>query len=152
MSTEPKRLSAAAVAFLQQQRAGRLATSDAEGHPTLVPVCYAFDGQRFFIALDEKPKSVDVHRLKRVRNIAARHEAALLVDQYSDDWSHLGYVLIHGHAELISAEDPLHAPALRLLRERYAQYRDMHLEIMPMIVITPQRVSEWGPALVGGES
>jgi PPOX class probable F420-dependent enzyme len=144
-------LSAVTVDFIQRQRSGRLATSDAAGHPTLIPVCYAFDGQHFFIALDEKPKSVDVYQLKRVRNIEARHEAALLIDQYSDDWSQLGYVLIHGQAGLIVSQNPLHASALRLLRERYEQYQRMNLEIMPVIVITPERVSAWGPALAEGD-
>ena len=133
--------------FINKQRVARLATSDASGHPTAVPVCYACDGERFFIALDEKPKSVDAHKLKRVRNIEARHEASLLIDQYADDWSQLGYVLIHGQAEIITSDHPLHARALVLVRERYVQYRTMQLEILPVIVITPERISSWGPAL-----
>ena len=47
----------------------------------------------FYIPLDEKPKKVDESKLRRVRNIEARHEASLLIDQYDDDWSRLGYVL-----------------------------------------------------------
>jgi PPOX class probable F420-dependent enzyme len=133
--------------FINIQRVARLATSDAAGHPTAVPVCYACDGERFFIALDEKPKSVDARKLKRVRNIEARHEASLLIDQYSDDWSQLGYVLIHGHAEIISPDHPLHAHALILVRERYVQYQTMQLETLPVIVITPEQISSWGPAL-----
>jgi len=133
--------------FIDSQRVARLATADAAGHPSAVPVCYACDGERFFIALDEKPKSVDARKLKRVRNIEARPEASLLIDQYSDDWSQLGYVLIHGHAEIISPAHPLHPHALALVRARYIQYRSMHLEILPVIVITPQRISSWGPAL-----
>lgn len=133
--------------FIDSQRVARLATADAAGHPTAVPVCYACDGERFFIALDEKPKSVDARKLKRVRNIEVRPEASLLIDQYSDDWSQLGYVLIHGHAEIIPPEHPLHSQALALVRARYIQYRSMHLEILPVIVITPQRISSWGPAL-----
>src|SRR5258708_28787494 len=90
----------AEAAFVQAQRAARLATTDADGHPYIVPVCYAFDGTRFYTPLDEKPKRVSESRLQRVRNIEARHEAALLIDQYDDDWSHLGYVLVRGRAEL----------------------------------------------------
>jgi PPOX class probable F420-dependent enzyme len=112
-----------------------------------VPVCYAFDGTRFYIPLDEKPKRVDESKLKRVRNIEARHEASLLIDQYDDDWSRLGYVLVHGHAGLLYPEDPLHAQALLLLRERYVQYRTMELEKHSVIVITPDSVTSWGPAI-----
>lgn len=140
-------LTEAEAAFVQAQRAARLATSDADGHPHIVPVCYAFDGTRFYTPLDEKPKRVNESRLQRVRNIEARHEAALLIDQYDDDWSHLGYVLVRGRAELLQPEDSLHARALVLLRERYIQYRTMALEMHAVIVITPDSVTSWGPAI-----
>ena len=135
------------VVFTKTQRVARLATADLEGHPHIVPVCYAYDGTHFYIPLDEKPKRVDESKLKRVRNILARHEASLLIDQYDDDWSRLGYVLVHGHADLIQQDDPRHAQALVLLRERYVQYRSMELETHAIIVITPDSVTSWGPAL-----
>ncbi len=146
MSTR-QTLNATEIAFIHQQRAGRLATSDAAGHPTAIPVCYALHADRFFIALDEKPKSVADHQLKRVRNIEDRHEATLLIDQYNDDWSQLGYVLIYAYAELIEPTHELHTSALLQLRSRYTQYRTMALETRPMIMLTPQRISSWGPAL-----
>src|SRR5205085_6054486 len=118
-------LTEAETTFVHAQRVARLATADVDGHPHLVPVCYAFDGARFYTPLDEKPKRVDESKLRRVRNIEARHEAALLIDQYDDDWSRLGYVLVTGHADLIGPEDAAHAQALNLLRERYVQYRAM---------------------------
>ena len=134
--------------FVHAQRVARLATADGDGHPHVVPVCYAFDGVRFYTPLDEKPKRVAGSELRRVRNIEARHEASLLVDQYDDDWSRLGYVLVHGRADVLMPEDAAHAHALVLLRERYHQYRTMALETLPVIVITPDRVVSWGPALV----
>jgi PPOX class probable F420-dependent enzyme len=140
-------LTEAEIAFAHAQRIARLATADIDGHPHIVPVCYAFDGTRFFIPLDEKPKKVDESKLRRVRNIEARHEASLLVDQYDDDWSRLGYVLIHGHAQLVQPGEPMHAHALELLRERYVQYKTMELERHLVIVITPDSVTSWGPAI-----
>ncbi len=140
-------LTEAEIAFAHAQRIARLATADIDGHPHIVPVCYAFDGTRFFIPLDEKPKKVDESKLRRVRNIEARHEASLLVDQYDDDWSRLGYVLIHGHAQLVQPGEPMHADALELLRERYVQYKTMELERHLVIVITPDSVTSWGPAI-----
>jgi PPOX class probable F420-dependent enzyme len=133
--------------FVQRLRVARLATADEHGSPHLVPVCYAFDGTRFYTPLDEKPKRVSGTKLRRVRNIEARHEASLLIDQYDDDWSRLGYVLIHGRADLIAPEDPAHAHALLLLRERYQQYQTMALEQYPLIMIMPDQVLSWGPAL-----
>jgi len=137
------------VVFTNTQRVARLATADLDGHPHLVPVCYAYDGTHFYIPLDEKPKRVEESKLRRVRNILARHEASLLIDRYDDDWSRLGYVLVHGEAELIQSDDPRHAQALVLLRERYVQYRSMELEKHAIIVITPDSVTSWGPALAG---
>ncbi|GCE17624.1 TIGR03668 family PPOX class F420-dependent oxidoreductase [Dictyobacter kobayashii] len=133
--------------FVLRLRVARLATADAQGSPTLIPVCYAFDGTHFFTPLDEKPKRVPGLQLRRVHNIEARHEASLLIDQYSDDWSQLGYVQIYGYAELIYPTHPLHQSALLLLRERYNQYRQMALEQAPFILLTPQRIRSWGPAL-----
>ena len=138
------------VVFVQMQRVARLATADLDGHPYIVPVCFAYDGMHFYIPLDEKPKKVDESKLRRVRNILARHEASLLFDQYDEDWSRLGYVLVHGQAGLIQPGDTLHAQALALLRERYVQYRSMALEEHAIIVITPDSVTSWGQA-IGGE-
>ena len=134
----------AEIAFLHSQRVARLATSDADGHPHVVPVCFAFDRSRFYIALDEKPKRVEQRQLRRVRNIEARHEAMLLFDRYDDDWSRLAYVQVYGHADLLMPDAPGHTAALLLLRERYVQYRSMRLEDYPVIVITPEHVVAWG--------
>jgi PPOX class probable F420-dependent enzyme len=114
-------------------------------------VCYAFDGGRFYIPLDEKPKRVAVTRLRRVRNILERPQADLLIDRYDDDWSRLGYALAHCHAILLSPDAPErageHAAAVAALRARYPQYRAMALEERPLIALEPQSFSLWGPAL-----
>ena len=141
-------LNDAEIAFIQMQRVARLATADADGHPHVVPVCYAFDGLRFYTPLDEKPKRVTEQQLRRVRNIEARPEAMLLIDQYEDDWSRLGYVQVYGEAVLLKPGEAGHAEALRLLRVRYTQYRTMALETHPVIAITPRRVVSWGPAIL----
>jgi len=140
-------LTEAEAAFVRAQRAARLATADADGHPHVVPVCYAFDGARFYTPLDEKPKRAGDRALRRVRNIEARHEASLVIDRYDDDWSRLGYVLVSGPAGLLEPGDPAHAVALARLRERYPQYRAMALESRPVISLTPASVASWGPAI-----
>jgi coenzyme F420-0:L-glutamate ligase/coenzyme F420-1:gamma-L-glutamate ligase len=132
--------------FVQGQRVGRLATADASGRPHVVPVCYAYDGARFYIALDEKPKRVADTQLRRVRNIVERPEASLLVDRYDDDWTRLGFVLIRAHATLLPPSDPAHTAAVALLRARYAPYEGMALEDRPLIALAPTSVSAWGTA------
>lgn len=132
--------------FLQAQRVAHLATADASGRPHNVPVCFATDGVHIYIALDDKPKRVADTELRRVRNIQKRHEASLVVDQYDEDWSRLGYVLIHAHADLLTPGHPFHASAVALLRARYPQYRTMAIETRPVIQLTPDSVTSWGTA------
>jgi PPOX class probable F420-dependent enzyme len=144
--------------FAMQCRSARLATADATGRPRAVPVCYAFDAEgpdsaaRFFIALDEKPKAVSVRALGRVRDIQARDEAALLIDRYDDDWSRLGYLLVHARAEIAEPGSAAHMAGLPLLRERYPQYRAMALEAEPLILLTATGITAWGPALTSHDS
>jgi PPOX class probable F420-dependent enzyme len=140
-------LTPAETTFVNIQRVARLATADAEGNPHVIPVCYAFDGERFYTPLDEKPKRVAASRLRRVRNIETRPEVALVIDQYDDDWSRLGYVLVQGRAEMLPPGDRAHAQVLVLLRERYLQYKTMALEKYAVIAITPERIVSWGPAI-----
>ena len=133
--------------FICAHRVARLATSDSAGQPTVIPICYAFDGELLYVALDEKPKSVPDNELKRVRNIRGNPRVAVIVDHYSENWNELIYVLITGTAEIIApagnAQD--HTRAVGLLREKYQQYRSMRLEERPIIKITPIRIKKWTP-------
>lgn len=140
-------LTATEEAFVARQRNGHLATASEQGSPSLVPICYAYDGTYFFTPLDEKPKSIEVSRLRRVQNILARHEAVLLIDHYSDDWTQIGYIQIRTQADIIQPEHPLHAGALVRLRQRYEQYKTMDLEHLPCILLTPLHIHTWGPLL-----
>ncbi|MEK6320153.1 MAG: TIGR03668 family PPOX class F420-dependent oxidoreductase [Acidobacteriota bacterium] len=140
--------------FIRRHRVARLATSDTGGQPAVVPICYAFDGERFYVALDEKPKSVADHELKRVRNIRANPRVAIVIDDYSEDWNKLIYVLVSGTGEILSpAEDASeHARAVELLREKYPQYRSMAIDERPMIKVTPARFKRWGPLSAPGSN
>jgi PPOX class probable F420-dependent enzyme len=139
--------------FIREHRVARLATSDADGQPATIPICYAFDGEYLYVAIDEKPKSVPDHELKRVRNIRANPCVAVVVDDYSEDWSKLVYVLISGIAEIISWPENAneHRRAVELLREKYLQYRSMKLEERPIIKITPARIKRWAPIEKGDQ-
>ena len=129
--------------FFQNRRVAHLATVSPAGHPYIIPVCFAFDGQHIFSVIDEKPKSVEAQRLRRVRNILLNPKVSLVADHYSDDWSKLGYVLVFGRAQVVEG-GPVAHEAMLLLREKYLQYRHMALEDRPLLVITPERVTSWG--------
>ena len=87
--------------FIDSHRVAHLATTDASGEPLIVPICFAFDGACFFTAIDEKPKTVSASALRRVQNIRTNPQVALLMDDYSEDWSQLAYLLIKGTARII---------------------------------------------------
>ncbi len=130
--------------FLQTHRVARLATADANGQPSIVPICYAFDGQVVYSALDEKPKSVEPTRLKRVRNIQANPHVALVIDEYAEDWRTLAYLQLRGRADLLPVGSDEHADAVRLLRAKYPQYGSMAIDQQPILRITPEAIVAWG--------
>lgn len=130
-------------AYISSQRVARLSTVDAEGKPSLVPVCFALDGETFYIALDTKPKSVPPTRLKRVRNILANPNVALLLDSYYEDWTRLAYVMVNGTATIEEVGSERHVSAIDILREKYPQYREMPIEEQPVIAIAPVSIRSW---------
>lgn len=131
---------------LNSARVARLATADAGGRPYLTPVCFALEGDRIYIALDAKPKSVPPTRLKRVRNILANPQVALLVDTYSEDWSRLSFTLVMGTATLIDPGHDEQAGAVLLLRAKYPQYASMPIEREPVISILITSTHSWQAA------
>src|SRR5262245_12805045 len=138
-------LSEAVRHFIGSHTVARLATADAHGQPHVIPFCYAFDGEHFYFVVDEKPKKQTGKPLKRIRNILENPQVSLVIDDYSDDWSQLAYVLVMGAAQLVDDETE-YTTTLVLLRERYPQYRSMRL-LFPdnaMVRITPQKVIAWG--------
>jgi PPOX class probable F420-dependent enzyme len=128
---------------LQSSRVARLATADASGRPYVVPVCFAWEGDNIYIALDEKPKSVSPRRLKRVRNILENPRVSFLVDNYSEDWTQLSFTLVNGNASLEEPGNPHHRTAISLLREKYPQYREMAIDKQPVISIAVEAVRRW---------
>ena len=129
--------------FLTEARVGRLATADAKGRPHVIPVCFVFDGHSICIVLDQKPKTVELTRLRRVRNILDNPQAALVVDHWDEDWQALRYVLVSCSAALLDGDGPEEARAVSMLRDKYRQYREMDLDGNPVIKLTPLRFTAW---------
>jgi hypothetical protein len=101
---------------------GVLATQDRIHGASLVPACYAIDGDRLAIPIDSvKPKGSTA--LGRVRNLERDPRAALLIEHWDPvDWSRLWWVQVL----LVRTDEPAERVAAleRGLRERYPQYRD----------------------------
>lgn len=135
------------LAWFAAHRVARLATVDAAGEPTNVPVCFALidvdDRAAVAIALDEKPKSVAVRDLARVRNIRERPGVAMLADDWVEDWSRLAWVLLKGRARVVEPGEVGHGGAVAALREKYARYREMAIEEHPVILVESLRSRAW---------
>ena len=108
-------------ARLTSARVARLATTDPDGRPHLVPIVFALDGDTLYSAVDRKRKRS--RTLRRIENARARPDVTVLVDHYDDDWSGLWWIRLRGRARVLDAGEE-HDRALALLRDKYPQYRD----------------------------
>ena len=124
-------------------RIGHLATADDAGAPHVIPVCFVLEGDVIYSVLDQKPKRTSLNRLRRVRNILANPQVALVVDHYEEAWDRLWYILVRGRAELL-VEGGEHVKAIGLLRQKYHQYQDMDIEANPLIKIVTTGTVAWG--------
>ncbi|MEE9174164.1 MAG: TIGR03668 family PPOX class F420-dependent oxidoreductase [Thermoplasmata archaeon] len=131
-------------AFIDAQRVAHLATVGSRAEPHVVPVCFVFDGERFYTAVDQKPKRVPPERLRRIQNLQRNPQVALILDEYREDWERLRYLLVRGEASLVKGEAE-RSTALRLLLAKYSQYREAGLEdaAWPLIRIDPRSVHRW---------
>ena len=129
--------------FIQHHRIGRLATADATGVPHVIPVCFVCAENNIYVTVDEKPKTLAPKTLKRLRNIAENTNVAMVVDKYEEDWSRLAWVLLRGHAEILTTGNE-HTLAQELLRGRYPQLLEMKLKSLPVIAVRLTKVTSWG--------
>ena len=129
--------------FVTHRRVAHLATADAHAVPHVVPVCFALAQSTLYITIDQKPKRAAAHALKRMRNIGENPAVALVVDRYDEDWARLGWVILHGHAQVLS-EGVEHDRAQDLLRARYRQLEAMALAQQPVIAMRIERATSWG--------
>ena len=129
--------------FLAHRRIAHLATADSRAVPHVVPVCFALSDDTLYVTIDEKPKRIPGTALKRLRNIAENPAVAVVVDRYDEDWTLLGWVMLHGHAEIL-IDGTEHDAAQALLRSRYRQLQAMQIAQHPVIAVRIQRTTSWG--------
>ncbi|MHB1595799.1 MAG: TIGR03668 family PPOX class F420-dependent oxidoreductase [Streptosporangiaceae bacterium] len=117
----------------------RLATMNPGGSPHIVPVTFAVDGDRIYVAVDSKPKST--RDLARLRNIRADPRVAILADHYEADWAALWWARADGEARVVTGQAEMAGP-IALLARRYPQYRAAP-PAGPVIAVTVLRWSGW---------
>ncbi len=119
-------------------RVARLATAAEDARPHLVPIVFAVAGEVIYTAVDGKPKSTT--SLRRLANIAANPNVAVLVDHYADDWAQLWWVRADGTARIATGDEE--DLAVRLLTARYPAYVTQPPP-GPVIAVDVQRWSGW---------
>ena len=129
--------------LIKGTKVARLATVDQKSHPYVVPVVFVFHENSFFIPLDEKVKTINARKLKRVKNIEKNANVTLLIDKYQNDWKKLFFLMIHGKATVIDEKnsklmDKIH----KLLISKYPQYKKIGVG-NSCITIHPTKVTFW---------
>jgi PPOX class probable F420-dependent enzyme len=137
--------------FLAELRIAHLATADRAAIPHVAPVCFVVFGDTLYVTIDEKPKRQSGTTLKRLKNISENPAVAIVVDRYDEDWAQLGWVMLHGRAEILT-RGVEHDDAQALLRSRYPQLDAMLIVQYPVIAVRIERATSWGNLSVQGES
>jgi PPOX class probable F420-dependent enzyme len=105
---------------LTSARVARLATTDPDGRPHIVPIVFVLEGNTLYSAVDRKPKRST--KLRRIENARARPDVTILVDHYDEEWNRLWWIRLRGRARVLDDGDERER-ALALLADKYAQYR-----------------------------
>jgi PPOX class probable F420-dependent enzyme len=104
-------------------------------------VCFAVDADAFYSAVDDKPKRT--RELRRLRNVAENPLASLLVDEWSEDWARLRWVIVEGRADVVRSGVAF-SRALELLAAKYPQYRAMDLRTDGAVLrLRSERIVAW---------
>ena len=126
------------LAFLDLARVVRVATADARGAPHVVPVCAVVIDRRVYFASGATGR--------KVRNIRANPQVALVADDYTEAWAGLRGVMLVGSARLHD-RGPVFRRAQRRLYAKYPPYEsEAALEEGDAVVVevTPAAVFAWG--------
>ena len=108
--------------YLRSARVARLGTTGKDGSVSVVPIVFAVFENRIYFVVDRKKKRGG--ELRRIKNIRETGKASLLIDDYSEDWNELSFLLLQCKAKVIGpGEDPTEKILARIiLKEKYKQY------------------------------
>lgn len=121
--------------FVAAARVCRIATVRPSGEPHVIPVCPVFDG--------EGTVYVDIgRRYATAKGVRAGGNVAVLIDEYSDDWSKLKGVLLRCRAEPIEGQEM--ERAWGLIREKFPQYKPIGWEPRLTLALRIYDWRQWG--------
>jgi nitroimidazol reductase NimA-like FMN-containing flavoprotein (pyridoxamine 5'-phosphate oxidase superfamily) len=123
--------------FVGPQRVARLATVDQDGVPHNVPICPLLDNGKLYLGTEA--------RARKVRNIKANPNVAIVFDDYTEAWGHLRGIMIQGKARVLASRE------FRRLRKKlylkYLLYEDsapLREAECAIIEIVPTKKFSWG--------
>ena len=87
--------------LITNARIGHLTTASSNLQSYVTPVVFILYQNNIYVPLDDKPKTISVKELKRVKNIEENPKVSFLVYHYEEDWTNLWFVMIIGHATLV---------------------------------------------------
>ncbi len=124
--------------FLSAARVAILGTIDSSGRAHLVPIVYANTSDSIYFVIDRKRKKRN--ELKRLRNIRSNPNTTLLIDDYSEDWTKLRFLMLYCKAKILPAGTDRNENhiATQLLKRKYMQYRSgqyFPLEIIKAVFV-----------------
>jgi PPOX class probable F420-dependent enzyme len=145
--------------IIHRARVARLATADSKAKPHIVPVVFAFDGEKYYIPIDKKTKTTKPGELRRIKNIDANPAVALLIDEYNEDWNKLLFIMIQGKAAILGkkkgndegkgeeeeedGDDKLLKIAHKLLNIKYPQYQHIDIGKLSIVIIPKDDILEY---------
>jgi nitroimidazol reductase NimA-like FMN-containing flavoprotein (pyridoxamine 5'-phosphate oxidase superfamily) len=123
--------------FIQEMRVMRVATVDAKRIPHNVPVCPVVARDKIYFATERKARKIE--------NIKANPNVALIFDEYTEAWDYLRGVMIQGTARIVTTTE------FRALRKRiyakYAQYESkaaLGERDSVIVEVKPEKKFSWG--------
>ena len=124
---------------LRTANVARLATITPHDRPHIVPCCFAVAEQVIYSGIDGKPKSG--RALQRIANLRSRSLFTLLVDHYDENWAELWWVRVDGRGRIVD-QGQERDKAVRLLKEKYPQYREVPIP-GPVLALDIEAVNSW---------
>jgi PPOX class probable F420-dependent enzyme len=113
--------------LLNNTNVAYLATATSNRQPYVTPVVFILQNGNIYVPLDEKPKTVSISQLKRVKNIQENPNVCFLIHHYEEDWSKLWFVMLTGYATLVNATSEISRSKQNTMHtkflSKYSQYK-----------------------------
>ena len=117
------------VKLIKNARIGYLGTTSSNMQPYATPVVFVLQNENVYVPLDQKPKTVNILELKRVKNIQHNSKVCFLVHHYDENWTKLWFVMITGNATLVNTRSETLKAKLKTIHNKflskYSQYNEI---------------------------